>query len=169
MPPANEIKDSTDWTPFQNHVEFESAEFLFKRCKMSGSNVDGLMELWAASAALHGIDVSPFSDHNEMYSKIDAISVGGVPWQSISLLYDGLQPAKKAPSWMTAEHTIWFRNPCLLFKNMLENPDFAESFDCALLHQYDANDDCCYENFMSSDWAWKQAVSKYLFFASLLI
>ena len=35
------------------------------------------------------------------------------------------------PTWMKAEHTVWFRDPCLLFKMMLENPDFQNSFDYA--------------------------------------
>ena len=44
---------------------------------------------------------------------------------------------------------------------MLENPDFAEHFDYAPHQQYDTKGRH-YENFMSGDWAWKQAVSKFL-------
>ena len=65
---------------------------------------------------------SPFYKHKDMYDMIDAISVGGMPWKSISLSYDSPIP-ENPPSWMEAEHTVWFRDPCLLFKNMLDNPD----------------------------------------------
>ena len=44
------------------------------------------------------------------------------------------------------------------FPNMLQNPDFANSFDYAPLREYDENGNCRYKNFMSGDWAWKQAV-----------
>lgn len=163
-PPSIKTDDPTDWTPFRNRIEFEMAEFLYKRCQMSGSNIDILMELWAAYSALRDpedvspLDLSPFSEHKGMYNTIDAIPLGGVPWQSITLSYDGPIP-ENPPSWMKAGHTIWFRSPRLLFKKMLENHDFQHSFDYAPYRQYDIRDQRRYENFMSGDWAWKQAVS----------
>ena len=46
---------------------------------------------------------------------------------------------------------------------MLANPEFAEHFDYAPHRQYDPNLNGFhrYENFMSGDWAWKQAVIIY--------
>jgi hypothetical protein len=167
-PPITETQDPTDWTPFHNRVEFETAEFLYKRCKMSGSNIDILMELWAAYSSLRdpedisSLNLSPFSKHRDMYRTIDAIPIGSVPWQSISLSFDGPIP-ENPPSWMKAEHTVWFREPRLLFKQMLENPDFQHSFDYVPYQQYDTHGQHCYENFMSGDWAWKQAVITHLF------
>ena len=93
---------------------------------------------------------------------IDAISVGGAPWQSISLSYDGPIP-ENPPSWMEAEHMVWFRDPCLLFKNMLDNPDFQNLIDYAPLWQYDTDDQHSYQNFVSGNWAWKQAVTLLIF------
>lgn len=161
-----ETRDPTDWTLFLNCVEFEIAEFLYKRCQMSASNIDTLMGIWASYSALQALEdvsesslnLSPFSECRDMYRTIDAIPIGGVPWQSITLSYDGPIP-ENPPSWMKAGHTIWFRDPRLLFKKMLENPDFQDSFDYAPFRQYDAHGKRCYENFMSGDWAWKQAVS----------
>ena len=103
------------------------------------------------------LNLSPFSEHGDMYRTIDAIPIGGVPWQSITLSFDGPIP-ENPPLWMTAGHTVWFRDPCLLFKRMLENLDFQHSFNYAPYWQYDTNGQCHYENFMSGDWAWKQAV-----------
>jgi hypothetical protein len=167
-PPIIETRDPTDWTPFRNRVEFETAEFLYKRCQMSGANIDILMELWAAYSAVRdpedisesSSNLSPFSEHRDLYRTIDSIPIGGVPWQSITLSFDGPIPdTENPPSWMNAGHTIWFRDPVLLFKNMLANPDFNDSFDYAPYRQYDEHDRRCYKNFMSGDWAWKQAVS----------
>jgi hypothetical protein len=162
--PIAETQDPTDWTPFHNRVEFETADFLYKRCQMSGSNINILMELWAAYSALRdpqdtsSLNLLPFTNHRDMYSTIDAIPIGGVPWQSITLSFNGVIP-EDPPSWMNAGQTVWFRDPRLLFQKMLENPDFQDSFDYAPYRQYDTHGDRRYENFMSGDWAWKQAVS----------
>lgn len=168
-PPTTEARDPTDWFPFHNRVEFETADFLYRRCQMSGSNISNLMELWGAYSALRDpqdtspLNISPFSNHRDMYSTIDAIPIGDVPWQSATLSFDGHMP-DNPPSWMTAGHTIWFRDPRLLFKKMLENPDFKDFFDYAPYREYDTHDQRCYKNFMSGDWAWKQAVSACSFF-----
>jgi hypothetical protein len=42
---------------------------------------------------------------------------------------------------------------------MLDNPDFAEHIDYAPHRHYNADGVRCYENFMSGDWAWGQAVT----------
>ena len=60
---------------------------------------------------------------------------------------------------MESTHEIWFRDPWLLFKGMLENPEFQDFFDYVPLWQYDAHGGRQYENVMSGNWAWKQAVS----------
>jgi len=44
-----------------------------------------------------------------------------------------------APLWMESTHEIWFRDPQLLFKGMLENPKFQDFFDYVPLQQYDAH------------------------------
>ena len=161
------MKDTTDWTPFNDRLGFETAEFLFKRVKMSAANIDILCTLWAASLDELGAD-PPFTSHCDMYSTIDAIPVGGVPWQSATFTYDGPRPESpdgvEMPKWMENEYEIWFRDPRLLFKNMLANPDFHGSFDYAPFRQYDDKGIRRYEHLMSGDWAWKQAVSALLVF-----
>jgi hypothetical protein len=85
------MTDTTDWTPFKNRLGFETAEFLFKRVKMSAANIDILCTLWAATLDEFGAE-PPFTGHHDLYSTIDAIPVGGVPWQSATFTYDGLRP-----------------------------------------------------------------------------
>ena len=53
------MKDTTDWTPFNNHLEFETTEFLFKRAKMSAANIDILCTVWAASLDEFGVPTHP--------------------------------------------------------------------------------------------------------------
>jgi hypothetical protein len=45
------------------------------------------------------------------YKMIDAIPIGGVPWQSSTFTYEGPKRSVDVPKWMEAEYTIWFRDP----------------------------------------------------------
>lgn len=157
LPPSPADRSPDDWYPYGNRVGFETAEFLYTRKNLSATDIDFLCQLWAATLAKHG-DSPPYANHKDLYETIDSTPIGGVPWQSATFQYDGPRP-DNAPTWMEAEYTIWFRDTRLLFKNMLENPEFASHFDYAPHRQYDPKGFRCYENFMSGDWAWKQAVS----------
>ena len=81
-PPVPEPSDPTDWTPFTTLSQFKTAEFLFKQAQMSAGNIDDLLTLWAAEAAASGGE-PPFVNHAHLYSTIDAIPVGGIPWQLV--------------------------------------------------------------------------------------
>jgi hypothetical protein len=156
--PTPEAKDPTDWTPFSSHIEFETAEFIYRTSQMSAGKFGTLCNLWAATLMPHDA-IPPFSNYRELCKTIDATPVGGVAWQNIDLSYQGQLP-EEAPMWMEDQYTLWYRDPRLVFKNMLENPEFQELFDYAPFRQYDANGDRRYENVMSGDWAWNQAVSE---------
>ena len=164
------MKDKTDWTPFNNRLGFETAEFLFKHVKMSSAKIDTLCTLWAASLDEFGVD-PPFTDHRDLYSTIDAIPLSGVLWQSATFTYDGPQPEPldgvEMPKWMESEYEIWFRDPQILFKNMLANNDFHGSFSYAPFRQYNNMGIRRYQHLMSGDWAWKQAVSAHLVFVGI--
>ena len=151
-------KDPNDWTPYESRLEFETAEFLFKRNQMSGGDIDILLKLWSASLIKHDNN-PPFPSHDDLYKTIDSTPLGDVPWESFSLKYKGELPDHQVPAWMTAEFDIWFRDPHTIVKNLLSNPDFKDEFDYAPLQEYDANGNHRFQNFMSGDWAWKQAVS----------
>ena len=125
---------------------------------MSAGSVDDLMTLWEAGTAPSGGE-PPFVDHAQLHNTIDAIPMGSVPWQKFDVSYTGPQPEAEVPPWMEQTYEVYFRDPHQLFLNMLANPDFAEDFDYTPEQQFDANGSHRYENFMSGNWAWKQAVS----------
>lgn len=157
LEPTVNLKDPDDWTPYDSRLAFETAEFAYKKCKMSAGNFDILTELWAASLAPHNA-APPFTSHSDLCKTIDATPIGGVPWRSITLSYNGTKP-DNAPPWMQAKYDVWYRDPHTLFKHMIENPEFADHFDTAPFRRYDNNGNRVYEHFMSGNWAWKQAVS----------
>lgn len=167
-PPRPSDRGPDDWAPYTSRVEFEVADFLFRRNQMSGGDIDFIFNLWAASLAVHG-DTPPFASHVDMYSTIDATPLGDVAWQSFSSQYNGPQPDDEVPSWMTAEYEVWFRDPRLLIRDILANPDFKDEFDYAPLQEYSAGGAHRYQNFMSGDWSWKQAVSLHYYHVLLYL
>ena len=100
----------------------------------------------------------PFTTHKDLYSMIDATNLGDAPWNHFNLDYQGEQSAN-SPSWQVEGFTVWFHDPLTVVHNLLSNPDFNGSFDYAPFQERDEDNNHWYENFMSRNWCWKQAVS----------
>jgi hypothetical protein len=156
-PPRHPHTDPEDWTPYESRLQFETAEFLFTRNQMSAGHIDTLLNLWAASLLKHD-DEPPFSNHSELYDTIDSTPLGDVPWETFSLKYSGVLPDGEIPAWMTSEYDIWFRDPHTIVRNLLSNPEFDGEFDYAPYQEYDTSGNHRFQDFMSGNWAWKQAV-----------
>ena len=92
-PPCNLDKGPNDWTPYKNRLQFEVADFLFRRNQMSAGDINFILSLWAASLVIHD-DEPPFSNATELYGTIDQTPLGDVAWESFSLQYNELQPAE---------------------------------------------------------------------------
>lgn len=130
---------------------------------MSAGDINFVTGLWAASLAPHN-DSPPFKNAKDMYDTIDSTPLGNIPWQSCTLNYNGsppehLGPDGESPPWTTADYDIWFRDPRLLVQELIANPEFKGQFDFTPFQEYSADGQHRFENFMSGDWAWKQAVS----------
>ena len=159
-PPPHRGTDSpNDWTPYGSRLKFKTAEFLFSRNQMSAGNIDILLDLWAASLFKHN-DQPPFASHQDLYGTIDATPLGDVPWDTFCVCHKGIQPEGEVPPWMDAGFDVWFRNPRTLVRNILSNSDFDNKFDYAPLQEHDVDGNHRFKNFMSGNWAWKQAVSQ---------
>lgn len=150
-----------DWAPYENRLQFEVADLLYAREQMGASNIDALLELWRSSLLPQGGE-PPFENHVEMYRAIDSTPLGDVRWQCFTMQYsqdDLPQPASSAPTWMTDTHEVWYRDVRMIVKNMLSNPDFKTQLDYAPLREFSADGLRQVRNFMSGEWAWRQAVS----------
>lgn len=73
-PPRPELPEDTAFAEFRDQIGFELADLLFRRVEMSATNVDLLMELWAADMLRHN-DFGPFRDSTHLYEAIDATRV----------------------------------------------------------------------------------------------
>lgn len=161
IPPAPHDSDKgpNDWTPYCNRLQFEVADFLFRRNQMSAGDINFLLGLWGASLAIHS-GGPPFSNATHLYNTIDSTPLGDVVWESFSLQYNGTQPESNVPSWMQleAEYDVWFRDPRTLIHNLLSNPDFKSDFDYAPFQERTVDGLHRFQDFMSGNWAWNQAV-----------
>ncbi|KAM6494803.1 hypothetical protein JOM56_009426 [Amanita muscaria] len=151
-PPPRHERLPDDWAPFGSKLEFDVAEFVYCKTKMSRSNANILMKLFAS---LRGGDPI-FTDYDDLCETIDSTNLGDVPWQCSKLQYTGNLPLNDIPEWMTAQYDIYYRDPNEVIKNILSNTAYNGAFNYVPYQEYD-NGVRRYENLMSGDWAFKQA------------
>ena len=150
-------KADDDWSPFTSRAGFELAEFLFTEAELSQKKIDKLLELWTATLIPHG-DSPPIANHQHLHRQIDAIKLGDVQWENVSLKYNGPLPTiTRPPEWKTAEYDVWYRNPREVIKNMLSRTDFDGHIDYMAYQEFDG-EKRQYGNMMSGDWSWRQSV-----------
>ena len=167
-PPPIQEKAANDWLPFESRMEFELADFLYTRSQMPGTQIDILLDIWAASLIEAGgqpLFSHPRSthtpDHQDVYRLIDSIELGDVKWDSFTVHYTGDCPANGAPGppWMDDKYDVYFCNPRKVVQNILGNPNFSCEMDYHPYREFiSAMDERQWCDFMSGDWAWNQAV-----------
>jgi Plavaka transposase len=158
-PPHDADKCSNDWSPYENRLQFEVADFLFRRNQMSIGDINFILRLWAASLAVHNKE-PPFMNATSLYKAIDSTPLAGTAWDSFSLQYNCDLAAGDVLSWMNTEYDVWFRDPRTLVHDLLSNPDFKAGFDYAPFQEHTSDGVHRFQDFMSANWAWKQAVSR---------
>jgi hypothetical protein len=123
---------------------------------MSAGAIDELMQNWAARPESAGDP--PFADHEDLYNTIDATEIGHVPWESFTVSYNKpLVPGDVTP-WKTQEYVVHFRDPRKVLHQQLANPDFKAEMDFAPKQVFGEGGSRVYQDFMSGNWAWRQAV-----------
>ncbi|EMD36485.1 hypothetical protein CERSUDRAFT_95785 [Gelatoporia subvermispora B] len=150
-----------DWTPFEDRVQFETANFLYTRNKMSSGDYKILSKLWAATLARHG-DEPPFKNSKKLHQRIDSAPLGDLPWDSMQFWYHDTDAESEptpgpTPGWKTECYDVWYRNPRDVVRNLLSNPDFDGEFDYTPIRDHTEDDGLRRRDFMSGDWAWNQA------------
>jgi hypothetical protein len=140
-------------------MSFKLTDLLYRKVQMSEGNINELMDIldeWGRSIDCDGDP--PFADAKHMYSTIDACRLGHVTWQSFQVSFNGEVKEDDAP-WKRKAYDVWFRDPRELLHAQLANRDFMNQMDFApkevINRQTGAR---CYQDFMSGQWAWRQAV-----------
>ncbi|KAF8808689.1 hypothetical protein BYT27DRAFT_7222819 [Phlegmacium glaucopus] len=149
-----------DWTPFDDESQFCIANFLFHKEEISAGNIDILMDIWALSMAKHD-DLGPFSLYQHMYSTIDSINDGNAPWKSFTVSY-GRELNENSPSWMLDEYEVWYHDPLVVIRNMLDNSDFNGHYSYAPFIKVDSETgEQHWNEFMSTNYSWRKATEIY--------
>ena len=147
--------DPTDWGVFEGKEGFRIAELVYQRAQMSQGNIDDLLEICSGGQV-------PFSNHRELYAAIDSLTVGGVPWQSFSVQYNGAHGDNRSdvpqPKWMSDTHEIFFHDPRLVVHEILANPELKDGMDFVPYRVFDEDGVRMYQHLMGGNWAWDQAV-----------
>lgn len=89
-------------------------------------------------------------------------NLGDAPWNCFKASLND-QDNPNAPSWQKAEYDIWYRDPKVVMRNMLSNPDFAREFDTTPYVEL-KDGKRRRSDFMSANFAWRQCVSASLSF-----
>ena len=124
--PEDSVPESTplcdqEWFPYRNQIEFEVADFIFRRNEMPQSQVDDLMNLWAAFCQLNNLDASPpFTNHQDLLDTIDSTPDGSIAWDCVKVSYCGNMP-EEPPSWMFQEYEVWFRDAKKVVEGIMSN------------------------------------------------
>ena len=79
--PTHATTLNDDWLPYEDEVQYRTADLLYHHVEMSQSNIDDLLELWALSLMKHD-DLGPFDSYKHIYYTLDATHVGDTPWKS---------------------------------------------------------------------------------------
>ncbi len=104
-PPTIDPPRRHDWTPFESRVEFELAELLFVKTRMSHKNITKLLDIWYGSFLDADLNHSaPFASRADLLATIDRIEVGDAPWHAFAIRYQGPIPEENAPKWMFDEY-----------------------------------------------------------------
>ncbi|PBL04023.1 hypothetical protein ARMGADRAFT_912473, partial [Armillaria gallica] len=144
-----------DFTPYEHHAAFELADLVYCCNQMPAGQLNDLLQIWC-STMQNGTD-PPLANTDDLYQTIDATTIGSVPWESFTISYSGDMGPGEPPSWKTAEYEVFYRDPHAILLNQLSNQDFAAEMDFAPKRVTDAQGKCHYQDFMSGNWAWRQA------------
>ncbi|KAJ6472154.1 hypothetical protein C8R47DRAFT_1296895 [Mycena vitilis] len=79
-----------------------------------------------------------------------------MPWRIYKITYTGPRPPVP-PKWMTETYELCTRDSRLVLQQQLATPDFKDKIDYSPYRQFDGNGKRVWSNFMSGDWAWRQA------------
>ncbi|KAK1227851.1 hypothetical protein PQX77_009129 [Marasmius sp. AFHP31] len=156
-PPEPTPHKANNWFPWSNGLEFRVTNLLYRKMQSSAGHIDELAEI--ITALTHEQDAeSLFGDSRELYSTIDMCPNGSVPWEAVSVSYDGPRLPGKTEPWMDKDFTVYFRNPREVLHQQLSNPDFERELETTPYRAHSTSSNLRqYRNFMSGNWATREA------------
>jgi len=151
------MSGTSAWDPFDSRVGFDFTKLHYVKIQSSEGEINTALNIWAASVLKYN-DHPPWANAKDLYSTIDQIQHGNAPWRTHIIRYTGPLPAGKPPKWMTQSYELCARDTRIVLHNQLESKDLKGKVNLIPYRQFNAKGKRVYSNFMSGDYAWKQAV-----------
>ena len=143
-------------------MPFRVADLIYHKMEVSATSIDELMELWAMSKAGDEDDLPPFDLYSHLYSTINATTHRDAPWKSfIATVEEDIDA--NLPSWKHAQYQVWYHDPDLVLRNMLDNPEFKDQFDYVPYVEMLKDGKPKWTDFMSGNYAWRHSVCKLIY------
>ncbi|KAH9038881.1 hypothetical protein EDB85DRAFT_1860083 [Lactarius pseudohatsudake] len=156
-PPSQNNWHIQDWTPFKDRLTFDWAYYHYVNLQSSAAEIAEGLNLWLATSFKHGSTVgAPWRSAKEMYTTIDTIEIGSLPFQTFTLQYAGLK-LLVPPCWMEEVYELNTHNILEVIQEQLATPDFKSQFDYVPYKDFNARGECMWSNLMSGQWASMQA------------
>lgn len=115
-----------------------------------------LMEIWDDFMAPYE-SFAPYQSASHLLDTIDATSLGDAPWHVLNVSFSG-KAGVGSPSWMSDVYSVWYREPLVVARNILDNPDFASEIDYAPYVELGKDGKRRWSDFMSGNLAWRHSV-----------
>ena len=123
----------------------------------SERNINKALNIWAASVVQQGGSAT-WKNADELYASIDKIQHGNAPWTTHLFRYQGPLPPSP-PQWMMQTYELCICNTHHVLHQQFADPGFKNNINYTPYQQFNKARKQVWSNFMSGDWAWKQAVS----------
>ena len=93
-----------------------------------------------------------------MYSAINGFDLGGAPWNSFTMTYNGEIQEDDMTPWKHKPFEVWYCDPQMIMHNQLGNWEYAEEIDIASKDVHNKDGKQQYSDFISGNWSWQQSV-----------
>lgn len=156
--PAQGDQHDPNWTPFEDCLAFDWAYYHYVTLQLSATSITLGLNLWSATAIKHGSSVgAPWKTTKEMYTTIDAIQTGALPFKTYNFHYTGTKPSTP-PHWMEQGFELNARDVLAVVREQLATSAFDGQIDYVPYQEFNSKGERVWSNLMSGSWAFKQAV-----------
>ena len=159
--PSQDDSHAHDWAPFDDRLAFDWAYYHYVTLQSSAAKIAQGLDLWSATCIKHGSAAgAPWRNVKEMYTTIDAIQVGSLPFKSFEFQYTGPKPSSP-PDWMEQVYELNAHNILDVVWDQLATPDFKDQFNYMPYKEFNSKGEHIWSNLMSGQWAFMQAVRSF--------
>ncbi len=137
--------------------QFILADLVYCHFEMSSAAVETLIKI-LSRFFIETAGPITFQTQADMNSRIDASTLGDVPWKHFLTRFSG-NIDEHSPAWKQTGYNIWYRDPDAVIAKMLADPDLSGQFDLRPFIELDTHGRRRWSNVMSGNIAWQRSVS----------